>query len=272
MSDGKLKLSYSKCSTFLSCRRRYHWIYVENLVPKVRAFPLQVGAIVHDLRERWVKGTLGTDEIANLKEYVSSLYPHNDPDLNLDVALEAARIFSAYVQYMDTSDYKIISPEMHIEKEFDDFVLYARLDGLAEDADGDIYRDEVKTAARMDSKYLQGYRKGLQTGISHWLMQETLDFKTRGTLFEILVKTKVPQIHAVPIFMDQFQVDYAKQTVHGIVRSINRGDFYPSSKCHEYNECDYEPLCRNDTPARREAFYTAYRETTTEEGDENGEN
>lgn len=255
---SKLELSYSKCTTFLRCRKEYDWIYHEDLAPIAKDVPLQVGDITHWLREMYANNKLDADIIQALPDYIQESYPANERDLSVDVALEAGTLMLHYAQYMQDSEYEIVSPEMHLEKDFGDFILYSRLDGLMKDRKGRMWRDELKTAGRMDSHYLQGYRKGLQTAIAHWLMEELLDFDNKGTIFELLVKTRIPQIHQVPVSKEQWRIDYGKEVVYGIVRSIQRGDFYPTLACSRYNRsCPYEILCRNDTPENRKAFYTS---------------
>lgn len=260
----KPRLSYSRLSTFHNCRRKYYWIYVENLAPIDKADYFQTGIMVHELREKWVKGELQLSDVSNLAEMIQSQNPNNDPELTRKVALESATLFNGYVQNFEESDFRLVSPEMHIEKDMGEFILYTRLDGLAIDANEHYFADELKTTSRIDSGYLQGLRKGLQTGIRYWLMDEVLDFDIRGTLFEIIVKTKIPQYHRQPVLRDQWSIDYTKECVYGTWEEIKRCGsdkklFYPSMNCSFGRYvCPYETLCRNDTPAKREHFFTEY--------------
>jgi len=267
-TEGKTRLSYSKLSTFMSCRRKYYWIYDQNLSSLGRADYLQVGIAVHDLRERWVKGELKIEDITGLKQVVQDLYPENDPQTTSKVALESATLFNGYVQDFSEDQYKLVSPEMTLEWDSGEFILYTRLDGLAIDQANNYYLDELKTTARMDSYYLQGLRKGLQAGIRYWIAEEVLDFDTKGTLYEIIVKTKIPQYQRMPVMKDRWTVDYTKETVYGLWESIKRcgrdkSKFYPSMNCSQYRECEYETLCRQDTPIKRANFFKEYYPTTT---------
>lgn len=268
MNKAKTRLSYSKISCFMKCRREYYWRYIENLTPIQKADYFQIGIVVHDLREKWIKNELEVTDIEKLKEYISKQFPSNDPETSQRVALEAATLFVGYVKDMDRSPYELISPEMHIELELEEFTLYARLDALAKDDRGNVLRDELKTTSRMDSAYLAGLSKGLQTGITFWIIDETMrEHNVKGSLFEIIVKTKIPQYARHPIMKDRFTVDYTKQCVHGVWESIkrcgtDRKNFYPSMQC-SYGKytCAYETLCRNDTPMKRKTLFTEYYPT-----------
>lgn len=275
--SGKPRLSSSKIGTFLNCRRKYYWIYVQNLSPITRADYFQTGTVVHDLRERWVKGELQIEDVKNLKEFVQQHYPSNDAITTEKVALESATLFNHYVQSLqDDDEFKLVSPEMTLELDTGEFLLYTRFDGLAIDSDNNYYRDELKTSSRMDSGYLTGLRKGLQTGIAYWVAEEVLDEKLHGSLFEILVKTKQPQYQRMPVLKDGFVVRETKECVYGVWEEIKRCGsdkklFYPSMNCSfGKSVCPYETLCREDTVMKRKHFFTEYyptekKETETED-------
>lgn len=259
----KPTLSYSRISCYNKCHRKYYWRYIENLAPIKKADYFQTGIVVHDLRDEWVQGKLEAKDVAELRERVAREFPSNDPEVTEQVALESASLFVGYTKAFRDDDYELISPEMHLEKDFGDFKLYARLDALAKDPHGKVFRDELKTTKQMNSAYLQGLARGLQTGIAYWLCDELLPEKVRGTLFEIIVKTKIPQYKRNPVIRDEWCVRYAKQAVYGMFNDVSqrktKEDFYPSLDCNygKYT-CEYETLCRNDTEAKREAFFQPY--------------
>ena len=92
-------------------------------------------------------------------------------------------------------------------------------------------------------------------------MDELLPERISGTIFNLLVKKKTPEFPRQAVPRSQLVVDLAKETVLGVVRSLQRGDLYPSMKCSQYNRpCDFEPLCRSDTPSTRESLYTSRKE------------
>lgn len=263
-----LRLSYSKTETFLGCRKRYWWIYHEDLTPTGKGKPLQVGDIVHRLRDVFYQGKLTKEHILNLKQTVKDLFPENSEAQSDEVAFEGGILFKGYLDKLYEQDIKVMHPELVLETKMVEpvtktpFILYSRLDGVCQTPDGRVWRDELKTTGKIDYLYLKGLREGLQTGIALWLADELMDEKLAGTMFNLVIKTKVPDAKRMPAPRQEWVVENAKKTVYGVVRSINRGDFYPTqSECIGWNrECDYLKLCSNDTPATREAHYQSRTE------------
>lgn len=255
MENEPLRLSYSKINCFQRCRKQYHWIYNENLIPIKKSFPMQVGLVIHDLLDKYYGNTLQVKDIEQLRETIQRLYPENEQELSDEVAWEAARLFQGYLQYAQDDPLDILMPETVMEVDIgNDIVLYTRLDAVGR-SDNRLWRVEHKTTARMDSRYLQGLRKGLQTGIAHWVMEKVLDEPVMGTQFNIIVKTKVPQYSRMPVPKQPWAQNYTQECVYGVARSIRRNDFYPSMKCDDFNNCDYQILCTSDTEANRKAFF-----------------
>jgi len=251
-----INLSYTKCDTFLRCRMRYYWIYVEHLTPKSKTIPLMVGDLVHRLLDQQTRGILTLNRIRDLVQYVQSIYPDEPEEQVKIVALEAGRLINGYVAKYEEDDIQIHSPEMHLEGEYRGFKLYTRLDAVAVTPDERRWRLERKTTARFDSRFLVGEKKGLQTGIAHWLMEDQLPFKTAGTIFDLIVKTQIPQYERTPFTKVRWLINNTKKCVRGIVRSIKREDFYPSGACDGYNKtCSYQVLCRKDTKELRRIWF-----------------
>ena len=257
----KLRLSYSRTSTFLYCRMAYKWCYLEGLTPKAKPMPLQIGDIVHQLFHLQFEGKITGEDIQNLEEFVKKNYPQNDPLINLQVALEAATLFSGYLSNPEYQQDPILqtSSEIHLELEMPNFILYGRIDGLCKTKDDRQWRLERKTTKMMDSYFLTGLKKSLQAGIYDYLAEKN-EMGTTGTIYDILVKTKVPQYKRNLVPKNKKVMERAIQTVEGVCRDIQRGDFYPSSNCINYNrECDYSPLCNFDSSETREAFFQTIR-------------
>ena len=253
----KLRLSYSRTSTFLHCKAAYRWAYIEGLTPRVKAMPLQIGDIVHQLFHLQFEGKITKEDVQNLEEFVKKNYPANDPLVNLQVALEAATLFSGYLNNPEYQQDPIIqtSSEVHLELEMPNFILYGRLDGICKTKDDKQWRLERKTTKMMDSYFLTGLKKSLQAGIYDFLAEKN-SLNLTGTIYDILVKTKIPQYKRNLVLKNRKAIERAIQTVEGVCRDIQRGDFYPSSNCINYNrECDYSPLCNFDSEETRKAFF-----------------
>jgi hypothetical protein len=254
-------LSYSQITTYLSCHKKWYWQYIEDLTPKKKSPALQIGDLTHRLLDAYYKNTLKPQDIANLMQFAQELYPDSPPEEIETCTIQSAQLLNAYLQKFQDDDLQVTSPEIWLEKDFGDFTLTCRLDAICETPDHKQWRMEHKTTTRLDSAYLRGQRRGLQTGIAHWLAEELLPHQLHGTIYNILVKRNPPKCHRELVPNSKWLIDYAKQCVKGVVRSIKRRDFYPSLQCFTYNHtCEFEPLCRNDTPATRKAFYTSRKE------------
>lgn len=253
----KLRLSNTKVTTFLKCRIKYKWTYIENLVLKGRAWAPSVGIVVHHILFLNNKGLLQSTPMEDLWTWVGKSFPELEEDKQRELVTEAAGLVTGYLQTLEGNEIKVVSPEVALEKDFGSYILYARLDGICQTPDGRKWRLEYKTTAKTDSVYLKGLRRGLQTGICHFLADELLEEKLSGTVFSLLVKTKIPQYPWMPYVKERWVMDYARQCCEGVARSIEHNDLYPSLDCQYGNfDCDYKPLCSSGGSEQvKQAFY-----------------
>jgi hypothetical protein len=261
----KLRLSHTKITTWQDCHKKYYWTYVERLTPKVKAKPLQVGDITHKLHHLWVVGKLTPDIIINLPEKVTKLYPENTEIESDEVAQLAGILMRGYINQYSEDPLEFISSEVHIEVELDHVTLVMKIDALARPKDQRLWRVEHKTAGKMDSFYLAGLKGGLQAAIYDFGIEQMFHEKPGGTIYNILVKTKIPSYHRAYAMSNRTAITRMLQTVEGVYQEIQRADYFPSSRCFSYNnECEYKKLCDFDSPQVREAFYTERKEVNDE--------
>lgn len=268
---NNLRLSYSGAGTWTACRMKWYWNYIQNIRRKTTGRALQVGAIVHDLLHRYY---MGEDLPKDLEAYIQEHYPANEGLLSAEVAYEALTLVNGYVTKYASDPLKIISSEMQIELVREEpqtglpYTIYMIVDAVARDSQDRLWRFEHKTSSRMDSYYLNGLRGGLQGGIYHWGLNKTMPEPVIGTIYNMLVKTKIPNYQRMPVMMQNTLAERAVQTFDGIARQIFIGDIYPNANsCFEYNrECDYLPLCNQwkgviDAPTKRimNSFYQEYK-------------
>ena len=258
----KLRVSQSRVNTFLSCRVEHRWIYEVGLVPKVKAQPLQIGDIVHRLLHLYYDGRLTAEFTLNLEDFVKDLYPDNIDGEALDVAYEALALLKGYLaKYEEDDPLSIVPGETTLETDMGDYILTGKVDAWARLQDGRLWRVEHKTTAKLDSYYLDGLKGGLQGGIYDFLTESLFEEKLSGTIYNLLVKTKIPQYKRAYTSINRKVIERALMTVEGVVRDIQNGDVYPSSRCFSYNRvCDYKHLCDYDSPEVRENFYTKIKE------------
>jgi hypothetical protein len=268
----ELRLSHNGARTWLTCRQRWYWVYVENLKAKRVSQGLMVGKVTHDLLHSLYTGKLSIDDVANLDERVASMYDITH-DQAVDIAKEAAGYLIGYMDKYKDDPINVESSEVKIEiprvepKTGKEYKLYGIIDAVGRTRDNRLWRLEHKTAARMDTYYLNGLRAGLQGGIYHYLLNETYPEPIVGTIYNMIIKTKIPQYERMPVLMESTLAERSLRTFDGCARGIFEGDIYPDAgSCFSFNrECDFLTLCQawkgewNERTLRiKEGFYEPY--------------
>lgn len=246
-----LRLSFSGASTWLSCRRKWYFNYKENLVGKETSRALEVGAVTHYLLHKWFLEEITLEDIQNLNETLIEFYPDMPPQEAVSIAMECSQYLLGYIDKYQNDPIKVISSEMKIESEVIEpktlkpYRIYGIIDAVCRTPDQRLWRLEHKTAGSIDSFYLNGLRNGLQGGIYHYLLNKTMPEPVVGTIYNMIVKTKIPKYERMPVFMESILAARALATFHGIARDIFLGDIYPNADaCFSYNRnCTYLPLC-----------------------------
>lgn len=241
MTNNKIRLSYSKAMIFLSCKFKYNLIYNEGIRLKGKSFALKLGDVVHQMLQEINTGKFIIDhsiEKLNLVELSEKYLKDTSEDSRLAV-YEAYNLIKGYQEKYQNSNYKVVSAEVIMEANFGICNLYTRLDGITK-IDNDYWRHEYKTAGKVDNEYLKGLKKGLQTGIAHLILNEVTKVKFRGSIFDLIIKTKIPKYERNPIIIPINLLKRTEKTVIGIITDIKAGNFYPSGQCFR---CDFEPLC-----------------------------
>jgi hypothetical protein len=219
--------------------------------------PLQVGVLVHKLLHAYYTGSLTVDMITHLPEFIKSTYKENSEELTEEVVSQAATLFQGYLNRWKDDPFKVISSEIWVEAEMPNFIVRGKVDAIARNEDNKLWRLEHKTTARMDSAYLNGLRGGLQGTIYDFLLEYLFKEQVEGTIYNLIVKTKIPQYDRSFARADLAMRSRVFETLEGVTRDIHKGDFYPSSECFTYNRvCGYKILCDHDSPDARDAFYT----------------
>ncbi len=274
--DNLLRMSYSKVDCWLSCRQMWYWKYKLNLAKKGTKTPLQVGAIVHDLMHRhYMHKPIPQD----IEAYIKEKYPDN-PETATGVAYEALTLMEGYLSAWEKDYLNVISSEMKIELPRvepitkQEYTIYVIVDALARDEKNRLWRVEHKTASRVDQYYLAGLRGGLQGGIYHHALTNTLLEPVVGTIYNMIVKTKIPQYPRMPVMMQKGLAQRSVDTFDGVVREILKNDIFPNAgRCFAYSEdCEYLPLCQawkgkwdSDMERIARSFYRPYYDLRKEE-------
>jgi CRISPR/Cas system-associated exonuclease Cas4 (RecB family) len=268
-SDNKLKLSFTKVSTFLNCRQKYAWEYIENLTTKDKSRALKIGDIVHQLLHLYLLKELDLEAIQDLNkvlDVVKASYTTEDDLLALEIASESSILVSGYLHEFANDPLDLLPGETILETDMGDYILTGRVDAWARSNDDQkLWRIEYKTTAKTDSHYLQGLKSGLQGAIYDFLSETLFKEELAGTIYNLIVKTKIPKYQRAFTRCNRSAIERMLKTVDGVYRDIQRNDLYPSSKCYSYaSECPYKVLCEFDSPGTREAFFTRRKEVHIE--------
>lgn len=258
MNKDKLRLSSSSVGTYLTCPAKYNWVYNEMLKPKGDySIALTTGVIVHRLLHWMNTGMETTDRITSLYTDLKKEFPQIPDDELKDSIHQSLTLVQGYLKKYESDPIEIVSSETHMELDCGDYVLYGRVDGLARTQDKRLWRHEIKTAGRMDRNYLAGLTNSLQSGIYHWMLDELReDEKIYGTIYSILVKTKVPQFERSPVLTPKKLIELTKRTVNRVYERICEKDFEPSLNCFTYfRECPYSMLCFKYSDRIRKEFF-----------------
>lgn len=251
----KLRLSSSKINTFLHCRQKYVWEYIEELTPKETAQPLQVGTIVHDLLHLYYSKELTAEKILALPDYVMSLYPENEADLSMEIAQYSAELFQGYLNKFKNDPLQVIASEVWAEYEFDDYILSGRVDAIAK-KESRYWRVEHKTAKQTDSAYLSGLKAGLQGSIYDFFAEKLFEEPIAGTIYNLIIKTKIPKYERQPAMFDYKAQKRTFECIKGVVADIKQERFYPSCDCYKwFRPCEFLPLCSHYSEDVKKAFY-----------------
>jgi hypothetical protein len=276
----QLRLSFSGAQTWLTCRQKWYWNYDQNIKRKETSRALQVGGIVHELLHKfYIQEDLPTD----LEAYIQQEHPENQGPESAMVAKEALTLVLGYLNQYSNDPLTVISSEMKIEVPREEpesgqiYNIYVIIDSVVRTQDQRLWRMEHKTTARMDNYYLSGLRAGLQGGIYHYCLNKTMPEPVVGTIYNMLVKTKIPQYARMPVLMESKLAERAIQTFDGVARQIFLGDIFPDAgSCFSFNrECQYLPLCNaighpEQLERIKKSFYQDYYPTegeTKEGGD-----
>ena len=268
----KLRLSASRCNTYARCPKKYYWTYVQHLQPKdAGTYPLRLGVLVHRLLHQQNIGKINLEALGEYDRVVKKLFPEILSDQEaVSLAKDAVSLFSGYVKEYADDPIEVVSSEIHLELDRGPYILYARVDQLGRTKDKKLWRVEHKTAARVDNAYLRGLKRGIQAGIADILLGEVITEKVYGTIYNLLVKTKIPAYYRSPVLTEKNLRGMTESMLCHTYTGVNEERFGCSMNCFTYNrECEYLTLCKYDSPQIRESFFKERPDVIpTSEGEE----
>lgn len=191
-----INLSASSIRTFMSCRRRYWFQYVERLQPLVRETPLSFGSAVHAGLEFLFNSRSNNPEriMAAIKESYSAQELEesgNNPDLALRAVL-------AYDRNVPWNTWRMLAVEPWFEVSVGHGRrLRGRWDGLVE-VNGSLFVLEHKTVAGgVSERALHHLLWDMQAGL-YILAAREKGLNVQGILYDFIPKPTIEPLLATP--------------------------------------------------------------------------
>lgn len=245
----KEKYSFSKLSSFHTCKYGYQLTYIEHREKAENAFA-QYGSLVHSIMERYAKGIINLWDLVDVykKEYSSAVieqFPHsafcNLEKLYYDQGIKFLSNFSGYDKY------KIIAVEEEFELEIDDWLFTGIMDLLYEDENGRLILLDYKSKSSFKNK------------------KERMEYSRQLYLYCLYIKQKYGRFpdelqfymfrkeHHEPFdfVLDSFNeaLSWAKTTVKQI-RDCQWffptcDEFFGENLCNNRKHCQYKCIAKN---------------------------
>ena len=244
VTNAKERYSFSKLSSFNTCKYGYWLTYIEHQKGVGNCFS-SYGTEVHSLMERYAKNELSLWDLASTYEWeFESAVPEEFPSLpfcaNLkelyyELGLNYLRNFGGYPKY------KILEVEKQFDIDIDDWTFNGVIDLVYEDEQGRLIVHDYKSKSSFKSK------------------AEQKEYARQLYLYSLHIKEKYgryPDILRFMMFRKEtavdipFKMDGLTEAVHwakNTVQSIrNCWDFSPS--CEEFfgnNLCNHRESCEH---------------------------
>lgn len=190
--------TYSMWSLFRNCRKAVDWRYLQQLAPLSRDRNLHFGSLIHECLQAWHQGRDLAEVLALIDRLCGNR--HQDENQKRDWHLATA-MMRAYATRYATEEFEVVA----LEKTFEgpivnpatgaasrSFVLAGKVDGIVR-IGGDYFVLEHKTAAQLDSDYLERLWTDFQITIYSWYVEQTMGIPITGILYNVLVKAKLQQ-------------------------------------------------------------------------------
>lgn len=198
MTASPMVSTYSMWSLFRNCRKAVDWRYLQQLVPLARDRNLHFGTLIHECLQAWHQRR----DLAEVLSLIDRLCGNRLQDENQkrDWHLATA-MMRAYAARYAAEEFEVIA----LEKTFEgpivnpatgaasrSFVLAGKVDGIVR-INGDYFVLEHKTAAQLDSDYLERLWTDFQITIYASYIEQTMGIPITGILYNVLVKAKLQQ-------------------------------------------------------------------------------
>lgn len=243
-----MKISKSKINTFVDCRRRFQYVYVDKKEEKTNKYA-QVGLDVHSYAEEIGRQLKEKENITeqDILDIAQELYPDSDEELQTDE--HAQGVIKFFIDVLLNSNYKIFDVEQYIYDEKHN--INGIVDVVLEDKDtGELIIIDYKTSK----------------------VKPITNFRMELCMYRILLESQYPDcnVTSAGIYFTGYQkyrvFNFAEeqkkgayvtekdyQAVFSLIKYVRQHiqdqNFYPKKGAFDYfcnNFCSFKDQCYKD--------------------------
>lgn len=235
-----LKLSVSKTKTFLSCKKKYNFVYVKKLPTKEwdhHIFGRFAHKVLEDFHLAYINGSTEPHNIEMKNAFKSGLEEYKDK-LTSEQKAEVKDIMTKYLKRLhDLKSQNIEEKVIGVEKQFninidDTVILNGMIDKVQVDPDGVIHVADYKTSK--ESKYLaKDYFQLLTYAYVMWKEDPTIE-KVRASY--VLLRNNFEH---VTFTFDLQEIMSVHEKYKEYAEQINQEIDYPTNVTPLCSYCDF---------------------------------
>lgn len=198
MKQPRLLSTYSMWSLFRNCRKACEYRYVLNLRPRTKDGNLTFGALIHECLQLWHQDR----DLSEVLDHIDRSCPDRLANDNQRKDWHLARaMLTGYAARYLTEDFEVVVLEKNFEGPIinpktgaasKSLRLAGKVDGIVRVGKG-YYLLEHKTAAQIDSDYIERLWTDFQITIYAHYIEKTLGLPIAGVIYNVLVKAKLQQ-------------------------------------------------------------------------------
>jgi hypothetical protein len=196
--EGKTITTYSMWSLFRNCRKACEWRYIHELVPVEQDHNLAFGRVIHRCLEIWHRGR----DLAPVLDFIDRTYSERTREEGQKRNWHlAVAMMKGYASRYPTEEFNVVCLEKTFRGKIANpatgassrsFLLAGRVDGIVR-IGNEHYLLEHKTASQVDADYLERLWTDFQILLYSHYVEQALDIRIAGVLYNILVKPRLQQ-------------------------------------------------------------------------------
>lgn len=244
MSEDILKLSVSKTKTYIDCKKKYNFVYVQKLPRKeyhYHTFGKFVHKVLEDFHMAYIKGSAEPFNKEMTLAFKNALTEYKDK-ITPEVKLEIKEMLAKYLDIMNEGKKNNVLPEvLACEKEFkviikEKTLLNGFIDRVQLDTDGILHVCDYKTTK--NKKYLKNDTFQLLTYAYVLLSEDPTLEKVRGSY--ILLRH---DYEYVTFEFNRDEILKVEDKYLEYTDKITEETEYKPNPTVLCNYCEYLPLC-----------------------------